>query len=236
MKLNSRELREVYQADIKDKIPRTRKSCPSSKTMLHLFRRRESEKQKTKIVNHITNCYYCSQEFEFIIEALRYEKELNKIVQEYIDKKEAKSGFRSTSNSFPSRFKWRFVTLTASFILVISLTAIFIVSTRIENSKYRGSSLNQVELIKPRKKVISSSTLDFEWAVVQGANYYVFEIFDETLYPIWTSDKISANSIILPSETSCRLESNKSYYWMVTAVFQGGIKKESTLKEFQLKE
>jgi hypothetical protein len=237
MKLNSSDLREAFQADIKDKIPETRKFCPSPKKMLHLFRGKISENKKAKIVDHITNCYYCSQEFEFIIETLRYEKNLNNIAKEFIAKKGKNPASKySISQSFSSRFKWGYSTLIVSCILVFSLTAIFIFSKKVESSKYRGTSLDQIELIKPRKKMLTKSTLAFEWEAVQEADYYVFEIFDETLYPIWTSEKIILNSIILPRKTSFRLESNKSYYWMVTAFLQSGIKKESMLKEFQIKE
>jgi len=237
MKLNSRDLCEAYQAEIKDKIPETRKFCPSPKKMLHLFRGKISENKKARIVDHITNCYYCSQEFEFIIEALRYEKNLNNIANEFIAKKGKNPALKhSISHSFSSRFKLGYSTLLASCILVFSLGAIFIISKKVESSKYRGTSLNQIELIKPRKKMLTKSTLAFEWEAVQGTDYYVFEIFDETLYPIWTSDKIILNSVLLPSKTSFKLESNKSYYWMVTAFLQSGIKKESTLKEFQIKE
>lgn len=236
MKLNSRDLREAYQADIKDEIPKTRKFCPSPKEMLHLFRSRKSENKKAKIVDHITNCYYCSQEFEFIIEALRYEKKLNNIAEEFTAKKGKNPALKySISHSFFSRFKWGYSTLIASCVLVFSLTAIFIVFKKVESSKYRGTFINQIELIKPRKKMLTQSTMAFEWEAVRGADYYVLEIFDETLYPIWTSEKIIVNSIILPRETSYRLESNKSYYWMVTAFLQSGIKKESMLKEFQIK-
>jgi len=237
MKLNSRDLREAYQADIKDKIPESRKCCPSPKKMLHLFRGKISENKKAEIVDHITNCYYCSQEFEFIIEAIRYEKNLNHIAKEFIGKKGKNPSLKhSISHSFPSRLKWGYSTLIASCILVLSLTAIFIVSKKVERSKYRGTSLNHIELIKPRNKMLTKSTLAFEWEAVQEADYYVFEIFDETLYPIWKSEKIILNRIILPCKTFFRLESNKSYYWMVTAFLQSGTKKESILKEFQRKE
>jgi hypothetical protein len=237
MKLNIRDLREVYKAGIKDKIPQTRTSCPSPKKMLHIFRGNIRQKKKIKIVDHITNCYYCSQEFEFIVQALRYEKKMNKIAEELITKKvEEHASKHKIINSSSPLLKWGYVTLIASCFLALSMTAIFIVFPRIEKSKYRGFSFDKVELVKPRKKIITKLTQAFEWKAVQGADYYVFELFDETLYPIWISDKIIINSIILPREISSRLEGNKSYYWMVTAFFQRGTKKESILKEFQLKE
>ncbi|MFX0137409.1 MAG: hypothetical protein ACFFDN_27465, partial [Candidatus Hodarchaeota archaeon] len=157
--------------------------------------------------------------------------------EEFIAKKREDSILKHpTSNSFSSRIKWGYAILIASCILVFSMTTIFFLTTKVENSKYRGSSFNQIELIRPTKKMLTESTLVFEWKDVQGADYYVFEIFDETLYPIWTSDRIYVNSIILESKTSHRLESNKSYYWMVTAFSQSGTKRESILKEFQLRE
>jgi hypothetical protein len=236
MKLNSRDLREVYQADIKDKIPKTRKFCSSPKIMLQLFRGKTSEDKKAKIVDHITNCYYCSQEFGFIVEALRYEKKMNTLAKEFIAKKgKNPSSKYSISPSYFSRFKWGYSILIASCILIFSLTAIFIVSKKVDQSKYRGIFLNQIELTKPRKKILAQSPLAFEWKAVQESDYYVFEIFDETLYPVWTSERLILNSIHLPRKISLRLESNKSYYWMVTAFLQSGIKQESILKEFQIR-
>jgi len=237
MKLNNRNLRELYQADIEDKIPLTRKFCPSPRGMLLLFRSKKSEEKKTKIVDHITKCYYCSKEFEFITEALRYEKKINQIAEELILKRKKNSVLKSPKFKFiPFQFKWGYASLIASTLLVFSLAVIFIVSTKFENTKYRGSTQNQVRFSKSTKKILTKSALNFEWEHVKEADYYVFEIYDESLYPIWTSGKITKNSIILPSEASLKLEDNGTYYLMVTAFLQNGSKNESALTEFQFKE
>lgn len=237
MKLNNTNLRELYQADIEDKIPLTRKFCPYPKELLLLFRLKKSEEKKTKIVDHITGCYYCSKEFEFVVEALRCEKKMKQIAEELISKRAKNPILKSSMFKFlTSRFKWGYASLIACALLAFSLTVIFVVSTKFENNKYRGLTQNQVKLTKSKKRSLTKSTLTFEWEYVKEADYYVFEIYNETLYPIWTSNKITKNNIFLPSEASLKLEDSKTYYWMVTAFLQNGIKKESSLTEFQFKE
>jgi len=237
MKLNNTNLRELYQANIEDKIPLTRKLCPSPREMLLLFRSKKSEEKKTKIVDHITGCYLCSKELEFIVEALRYEKKMNQIAEELMSKPERNPVSKSSMFKFlPSWFKWGYTSLIVCTLLVFSLTVIFIVSTKFENNKYRGSTQNLVNSAKSTKKILTKSTLAFEWEYVKKADYYVFEIYDETLYPIWTSDRITKNNIFLPSEASLKLEDSRTYYWMVTAFLKNGTKNESSLTEFQFKE
>ncbi len=234
MKLNNTNLRELYQAEIEDKIPVTRKSCPSPKELLQLFRLKKSEEKKTKIVDHITGCYYCSKEFEFVVEALRYEKKMNQIAEELISKREKSPVSKGLKLKFlPSRFKWGYALLIACTLLTLSLTVIFIVSTKFENNEYRGLTQNQVKLTKSKKNILTKPTPNFEWEYVKEADYYVFEIYDEALYPIWTSNRITKNNIFLPREAFLKLENSRTYYWMVTAFLQNGIKKESPLTEFQ---
>ena len=66
MKLNNGDLRQIYLSNIKDCIPKTRNKCPSPQQLLRLFRGKTSEKKKTRIIDHITSCYHCAHDFEFI--------------------------------------------------------------------------------------------------------------------------------------------------------------------------
>ena len=228
MKLNNSHIRQIFLANIKKRTSEGRKECPSPKQLLKLFRIKKSEKKKTRIIDHISNCYYCANEFEFILRALQYEKTLNNVAENLI---------RSKRIKVPStKFSWKTASAIAGISAVFSLITIFIISNTHENSNHRTSAIPQIAIVHPLEKNISESSLHFRWEEVQDSEYYTFELYDETLYQIWSSDKILSNNFKLPKETASRLEANKSYFWMISAFFPNGRKIESLLKEIILTE
>ena len=110
MKLNNSDLRQIYLSNIKESIPERRNACPSPKQLLQLFRGKKSEKEKTKIIDHITCCYRCAHEFEFIIKALRYEKDMNHVAQRLLETKKI--------GALSPRFSWRLASLVAAVSLI----------------------------------------------------------------------------------------------------------------------
>ena len=102
--------RQIYLSNIKESIPKTRNECPSPKQLLRLFRGKKSKKGKTKIIDHITSCYHCAHEFEFILKALRYEREMNQVTKRFIETKKIKV--------LPSRLSWRFTSVVAGISVV----------------------------------------------------------------------------------------------------------------------
>ena len=72
MNINQNDVSKIYKAYILDKIPKSRKNCPSTNKIIKAFKSKYSEKEKTKIVDHITNCCFCIHEFDFILQYLRY--------------------------------------------------------------------------------------------------------------------------------------------------------------------
>ena len=72
MKIKHKDLQQLYKYFVMENIPESRKNCPPSKEIINFFRAKLSEKQKTNIIDHITHCYYCAQEFEFILQTLRH--------------------------------------------------------------------------------------------------------------------------------------------------------------------
>lgn len=228
MKLNNSNLRQIFISNLNKNIPNTRTECPSPKELLRLFRAKKSEKKKTKIIDHITNCYYCADEFEFILKALRFEKDMNQLAKKYIETKNKKV--------LNSRFSWRFASMVAGIsILCISITA-FIISNTYDNSKYRASTPSQIDLLFPEKIKVPKSSLSFQWENVKDSEYYAFELYDETLYQIWKSEKLFKTNLTLHQDVVSIFDVNKSYFWMVTAFFPNGRKIESQLKEILITE
>jgi hypothetical protein len=209
-------------------MPTTRKECPTPKQLMRLFRTKKTEKEKTRLINHISACYYCASEFELILKALRYEGDIKQAVHKLIPTKKAE----------PKYFKisWRFASLISGVSLFCILTILIFISASQKSFKYRTPIRNQIGHLLPQKRIIPKSNMFFQWENVEDSEYYTFELYDVTLYQIWSSKKIFQNYYSLSKEISSRLTTNKTYFWMVSAYCQNGRKIESQLKEIQFTE
>jgi len=233
MKINHNALTRIYKDFVIEKIPLSRKNCPPQKNLINFFRSKLSEKQKLKIIDHITHCGYCFQEFEFILKTLRIEKNLiEKNDTVFRAKKDASVPRRRQKIFFPI-LSWRYISFLFGVVIIISAV---IILANIEKSEYRGTNLNQLHLIEPINRKYSKSSLIFKWHAVNDSKYYIFELFDQTLYPIWKSQKIFKTYALLPHEVVNVLKEHKTYFWMVTAYLNLNEKKkiESHLEKFTL--
>lgn len=229
-------------ASILEKIPKSRKNCPSIKKLSASFTTKTSERQKTNIINHITNCFFCAREFQFILYILRYEKKINNELYGLLDKKNKIYSIKKTNKiSYPKyrkRQKYFHPLLKRKYAFFLLGAAIFILAfiiiQNLNNGEYRTNDFEALRLIEPLDKKFSKPSLLFKWNEYEGSKYYVLDLFDESLLPIWKSKKISKNFISLPKKVVDSLEENKNYYWMVTAFFPNGKKAESNIGGFIL--
>lgn len=228
MKLNNSSLRQLYLSNLNENILSSRTECPSPKELLRLFRAKKSEKKKSRILDHITNCYHCAQEFKFILQVLRYEKDMNQVAKKLIETKGLKVS--------PSRFSWKFACALAGISFICISILAFVISNTFENSKYRASTPLQIDLILPKETTALRSALAFRWENIKDAEYYTLELYDEALYQIWESKKLINSYFTLPIDVVARMQANKSYFWMISAFFPSGRKMESQLKEIILVE
>lgn len=235
MKLTDVDLRQLYLSNLEDEIPPTRKECPSPKELLRLFRTKKPDKKKTRIIGHITKCFYCANEFEFIIKALRYETQMNVVAKKLLLAK--KENFESKNlihRIFSMQSSWKIASFIVLAFAVFTFISIYTLSLKQKNPIYRATSHSQIKLIQPEKAKISKTSLSFRWEHVTSSDYYVLEIFDESLYQLWKSPKITETSTILPHKITSGMQKNKTYFWMVTVFFANGKVIESPLQEFYL--
>jgi len=134
----------------------------------------------------------------------------------------------------PPRIFWRFGPIASLILIVCTLTSVLIVSRTRINSKFRAVSQPQIALLLPRMKSVKKADLTFEWKRIEDSEYYIFELYDEALYQVWKSDRIFKNKFTLPENIASSLEPDKSYFWMISAIFQNGTNLESCLKEIFL--
>jgi hypothetical protein len=220
-------LKELYKAYAEDTASVSRAKCPSPHIITACIRGDLSRKKRNQIIDHVFQCALCHEEFALILEILREEKkfidDLSPIIQE---KKQAKE---KKFLRFPSlRPAWIYGFVFVSGAVLIS---IFIHNIS-EEYKYRGTDSHTFNLITPNKKVNLEKQLEFEWNQVNSADYYILEIFDESLSPIWESGHIKGNRLALSREFTKRLFIQKTYYWMVTAFLSDGKATESHLQNF----
>jgi hypothetical protein len=242
LKINLKDLQFAYIASLSKKIPISRKSCPSLKKLKTFFTPKTSEKQKTNIIDHVTNCYFCAQEFQLIYYILRYEKKLNRELYSLLYSKNEIRGIKKTIKKSVSKsaktqkyfqpfFNWKYAFLLfGTVILVLTLTIL----KNENNGEYRTNDFKRIHLVEPLNEKHSKFSLLFKWDEFKGSNYYVLDLFDETLLPIWRSKKIFKDFISLPKEVVESLDKNKNYYWMITAFLPNGKKIESNIEGFKL--
>jgi len=240
LKINLKELQTIYNASISDKIPISRKNCPPLRKIISFFKKRTSEKQKTKLIDHVTNCYFCAREFQLILNILRNEKKFKSELETLLFPKNSNLSMNTQikGRTFRLRekekpliliFNWRYLFLFIGTVIII-LSVIFFKNQT--NKEIRGIDSQRIHLLEPLNGKYSKSQLVFKWNEFKGSNYYVLEIFDETLLLIWKSNKIITNSNFLPDKIVQNLKTNKTYFWMVTAFLPNGRKIESNLQKF----
>ena len=231
MKISSKDLMRIYRDFIMEKTPLSRKNCPSQKDLIKFCRSKLSEKQKSKIIDHITHCSYCVQEFERILQILKDEKNLIEEIGKVLRDKGDPLITRRKKKIFFPILSWKYVSL---FVGAIIITFTIIIFNNLEKREYRGPNLRQIYLIEPVNKKHSKSSLIFKWDSVKSSEYYILELFGQTLYPVWKSQRIFKTQVALPLEIVNRLKENKTYFWMVTAFLHQGRKIESRLEKFTL--
>jgi len=248
MNINDKDLQRLYKAYVMDKIPSSRKDCPSLKRIIDIFSPNSSQKQKTKIIEHITHCAHCAQEFDFILQIFRRELSLtNRIDHLLATEKEIISVNKESDpihsppkkeqRLFFPRLLWKFAASLIAVVLIIF--SLFLLSIKnpfqfFAKKEDRGKNISLIHLIEPVDKKFSKSSLVFKWSEFKNAKYYKLELFDETLLRIWESPKIYNIQCTPPYEIAKKLTAKKSYFWMVTGFSPEGKQVESKLEEFYL--
>ena len=89
-------------------------------------------------------------------------------------------------------------------------------------------------MISPADQKVSRSSLKIEWKGIEKDDYCLYELFDESLKPLWKSSKITQKELIIPPDISQVLNKNRTYFWMVTVFLEDGRSFESPLSKFVL--
>jgi hypothetical protein len=238
MKINEADLKALYKSSIQKKAPLSRSNCPSIETISRLFLETASESEKARVVDHITTCSHCHEEFDLFLNISRDERGLFEDLKKYFPpKKRFLYQLRDLFSRNGSRFLWKYVSiplLTALFLTATYFVARLYIAKK--EPEARGRPAGPIRLLSPGYDISFDAPLVFKWDELKPADYVIIEIFDEKLLPIWRSQKIRDNFFELPIDAREKIQKAKRYFWMVTAIMPDGSKIESSLQEFVIRE
>ncbi|MBD3412966.1 MAG: hypothetical protein GF421_00850 [Candidatus Aminicenantes bacterium] len=232
MKINHNELKSIYRAYLKEKNSWFRKNCPSEDALVRLLRSESVLSGKKSLLNHIQECPFCIKEIQMIIPILREEKEFIEKIRAL--SKNKNSGKTQKLFFLPFRVSRKLVSLSAATLIL--MVAIFVAFFQMfHDFRYRGTDNTAIEITAPRKKIlIYENDIEFKWTRVPEAKFYKLVIFDNSLYPVWESDKLSDNTVKLAPEVMKKMKDKSTYFLLVTSALKSGEKIESQLKEFKV--
>lgn len=233
MKINKKDLQRIYQAYLAGKDQKSRCFCPSLDSLQKSFDPSSTQDEKDAIVDHLSQCPSCAQEFDFLRQLSDREWELAEKLDN-IRRSQYRNRFltrEALSTVFP-RFEKRFAIIS---LLVIGIIAgAFMIRHGLDRNDGRGKMPQALGLIQPLGRVPAVSPIIFKWEPLPRPATYVVELYDEALNQIWEGPKIMLWTSALPESAMARLARNRTYYWAVTAYDQNGNKRESGLRSFFL--
>jgi hypothetical protein len=243
MKIRLDELRERYVSCITDRTSVNRKNCPSPEEINDCLRGSATKRKKNHLVEHITRCSFCLEEFRFVLEARRQETELIKGIEKRYGLPSFRNGKFKEKNAEYFRFRRKILpffvkkmrltaAITAVVLLAVAGTLYFSLNKK---QSFRTPKQQIIKPIHPVNKKVIKTSLLFRWKKQEGAEYYIFELFDETLFPLWKSPKILNNFIQLPPPVADKLSPGSTCFWFVTGFSAQGQKTESPLTPFFIK-
>jgi hypothetical protein len=244
MEMDDERLKNAFQACLETKRPPSRDGCPPPESLLRLLRSAAPRREAARTIDHVSGCGACAAEFQVLLEVLRQEKAFVRDVEKIVVSSErsdlpAPQSKRALHRLrglrlFPDRPSWRLAALAAGLAVVcLAVVSTFVLRTP---ETFRSTSPVTVELLQPVDSSLNLSQPVFKWKAVKGSEYYIFELFDETLLPVWRSEASSRPEISLPNSLAHGLRINDSYFWMVTAHFADGETIASSLQKFTLVE
>jgi len=189
------------------------------------FERSASARRKKEIIDHISDCSYCREEFMIIME---YHKQLAESAT--VSEGRPSSDEPGTLKRSSRLVFWRYA---GAFLgLGIVVTSLVILRHQRDISTALRSSQPRLALLAPAAGQHLSGPPIFRWRALAPFEYFVIELFDQDLLPVWTSDKILGVQAQLPLAVSAELLPGRRYFWMITA-FSGDSKvEESRLTSF----
>jgi len=229
MTLNDEDLKRIFRSYVGKRDSGTRQGCPSFSELSRFFDPETRRRDKLNIIDHVTDCSACAEEFEFLRGLHNYQSQIAQNA----------SNLRSDQRTCAippqiergKRSLWRYAPIAAgALLLMISLSML----TKWDRPGETRTASSSVALLRPGQNQTVLITMTFEWEPVEWADAYILEVFDEALLPVWKSQEVTAILFKPPEELRSRLRPDSHYFWMVTALRNGNKLAESELRRFTM--
>ncbi len=226
------DLKRLYKKFLEGKVCQSHSACPPPEWLVKFFRFKLSRGKKRRLIDHISQCPHCSQEFKFMLEIFRQEKIFIKDIENILHPRTPGKKLAPSREKMFALRPIRASALLSLLALAVAAAALFFLLKFPRDQFYRESRLSAITLIGPVGGDFFSSDQRFKWSIVSDFNYCILEIFDETLLPMWKTEKIYGNQWDPPYELTVLLKKDKLYFWMVTVFLPQGGQMESRLEDF----
>ncbi len=212
MSIDLDSLRELYQGYSASKRPPSRIGCPDPAEIVDSFGPRASKRQKAKIIDHISQCPLCREEFLMLIERRGGEAAAagSPDGPALKDRRGADEGSGRRSFAAFSRLAGALLGMS---LVIFSLVVIVRQRERWNVLRSQGPA---IRLLAPRPGQTVSKPPVCRWQTGADAETYVLELFDEELLPVWTSDPVRVGELKIPDDVFAGLQPGHRYFWMVT--------------------
>lgn len=232
MNSDHENLREAFQALATADPPLDRECCPSVDIIATSFEPGASKRDKRRIVDHLSKCAWCREEFGLYSDLQAYHSRL--LNDPELGMNGGPSRAPSWSVSTLTSSLWSYACLLIGFALVVG--ALLLVIRNADFSEVRRAATTAISLVYPRMTHNKADELVFRWKHYAPAERYVLELFDSSLLLVWSSPPIPETRIGLPTELVPQIDAGASFYWMVTAYAGSAKIGESELRRFVIRE
>jgi len=232
MRINQSDLKEVYENYLKDRRVASGESCPSNEDILSWLRSKMPKREKNKIINHLVNCYDCSQEVRRLLNRIRKENGIIYEIKKCIDTSYAEP--QQEALLPPIRLSWKIVSFASTLVLLAAI-GFFSVSYFSPKPRFRGGVSFVITPISPINKSFNANEPKFVWKGLPNMKRYFVEVFDSTLDLLWRSNTVLQHEVIPSNDLLQKLIPKETYLWMVTGVFEGENKVKSRLIKFKIR-
>jgi len=245
MKIKYEELKLLYRDHIRSHLSESRLECPSLERIYYSLKGISSRRYRIKLINHISHCRFCLDDFDILRSFLQYEKntlaEISQIMPTSRKQdgrlREERDGYWQKNKYISIHFRriiaYSLAMLTIAFLAIGLFTNRQFLKKVLFSDQNRSPLRNELVLLHPecnREHEISS--LIFKWKSIPRSDFYIIEIFDETLLPIWKSSPIFEPFFKFPPKIPEIMKHQKKYFWMVTAFKSDKIQLESNINCF----
>jgi hypothetical protein len=193
-----------------------------------------SKEEKRRFETHLQDCEHCFQSL-YQTAPLAILMREGKVAPEgefeltEEEEGEAVKKEPSSSTGFGSTLRRPWIYAAAMALLVITLTAVWLLGPGKKTERLRGHDEISILVLSPVGEV--TAIREFKWKAIAGVGLYEFKLYNETGDLVW-EEYVEDSTSILPDSVNKTLIPGRAYAWQVEALTAKGDRLKSQLIQF----